>query len=374
MNKISRRAFLRTTALTAGAVVVAGMTDINKLVLAADKVTLVNSIRSLSNPYHATWNRGGRLFAESVGANYVTLTTEGNSEKGIADIKAIIAKTGGNMCLNVDPNNTPDGLPIVQACMEGKVYVVTHWNKPDDLHPWDNNPYYVAHIDFPNVKYGGATADALFEAMGGSGGIVALGGIPANGTTIARKAGLDESLKKNSKIELLDYQYAEWQRGKAFDAMNTWLTKFGDKIKGVWAANDDMGLGALEALRGAKLAGKVPIVGIDGIDEAVKAILAKEFAATTVWDPFWQGGMGLSIAYHAKIGKFDPAKEPKEHREFYGTGILVTSKNAQDYYDKNVLDLPRLDWEDLWGRVSGQIQYAGAVPTAAATSEATKAK
>src|SRR5258706_5304819 len=266
MKKISRRTFLRTSAVAAGAVVM-GATDISKLVLAADKVTLVNSMRSLANPYHAVWNRGGRLFAESVGANYVTLTTEGNSEKGIADIKAILAKTGGNMVLNVDPNNSPDALPIVQACKEAKAYVVTQWNKPDDLHPWDNDPYYVAHISFPGVKYGGAIADALFKAMGGSGGIVVLGGLPANVPAIERKAGLDESLKKNPKIEMLDFQIAEWQRGKAFDTMNTWLTKFGDKIKGVWAANDDMGLGALEALRAAKLAGKVPIVGIDGVDE-----------------------------------------------------------------------------------------------------------
>ena len=38
-------------------------------------------------------------------------------------------------------------------------------------------------------------------------------------------------------------------------------------------------------------------------------------AGTVAWDPFWQGGMGLAIGYAAKTGKFDPAKEPKEHRE-----------------------------------------------------------
>ncbi len=78
--------------------------------------TLVNSIRSLSNPYHATWNKGGAAFAKSVGAEYVTLVTEGNSEKGVADIKAMLAKTGGNCVINVDPNDSPDARPIVEAC------------------------------------------------------------------------------------------------------------------------------------------------------------------------------------------------------------------------------------------------------------------
>ena len=82
---------------------------------AAGTPTVVNSIRSLTNPYHATWNKGGAAFAKSVGADYVTLVTEGNSEKGIADIKAVLAKTGGNCVINVDPNDSPDARPIVEA-------------------------------------------------------------------------------------------------------------------------------------------------------------------------------------------------------------------------------------------------------------------
>ena len=102
---------------------------------AAGTPTLVNSIRSLSNPYHATWNKGGAAFAKSVGADYVTLVTEGNSEKGVADIKAILSKTGGNCVINVDPNDSPDARPIVDACQKAGAFVVTQWNKPADLHP-----------------------------------------------------------------------------------------------------------------------------------------------------------------------------------------------------------------------------------------------
>ena len=95
---------------------------------AAGNPTCVYSIRSLSNPYHATWNKGGAAFAKSVGADYVTLVTEGNSEKGIADIKAILAKTGGNCVINVDPNDSPDARPIVEACKDAGAYVVTQFS------------------------------------------------------------------------------------------------------------------------------------------------------------------------------------------------------------------------------------------------------
>jgi ribose transport system substrate-binding protein len=324
---------------------------------AADNPTLVNSIRSLSNPYHATWNKGGAAFAKSVGAEYVTLVTEGNSEKGIADIKAILAKTGGNCVINVDPNDSPDARPIVEAAKAAGAYVVTQWNKPNDLHPWDFDPNYVAHISFSGVPYGKAMAETLIKAMGGKGGIVALGGIESNVPAIERKAGLEQALKENPGVELLDLQVANWLATEALEKTNAWLTQFGDKIGGIWAANDDMALAAVEALRADGRAGKVPVTGIDGIQLAVEAILKGEMAGTVAWDPFWQGGMGLSIGYHAKTGKFDPSKEPKEHREFYGKGVIITSENAQSFYETNIKAEPTLDWNDIWGRVSGQIQY-----------------
>jgi ribose transport system substrate-binding protein len=326
-------------------------------VSAADAPTVANSIRSLSNPYQATWNKGGAAFAKSVGAEYVTLVTEANSEKGVSDIKALLAKTGGNLVLNVDPNDSPDARPIVEACQKAGAYVVTQWNKPNDLHPWDHNPNYVAHISFNGVPAGKAMAEALVKAMGGKGGVVALGGILSNVPAIERKKGLDEVLAANPDVKLLDFQVANWTATEALEKTNAWLTQFGDQIGGIWAANDDMALAALEALRADGRAGKVPVTGIDGIQLAVEAILNGEMAGTVAWDPFWQGGMGLSIGYHAKTGKFDPTTQPKEHREFYGKGIVVTSENARTFYDSNIKTEPKLDWNDIWGRVTGQIQY-----------------
>ena len=324
---------------------------------AQDKPVLVNSIRSLTNPYHATWNKGGQAFADSVGAEYVTLVTEGNSEKGIADIKAILAKTGGNAVINVDPNDSPDARAIVEAAKAAGAYVVTQWNKPADLHPWDFDPNYVAHISFSGVPYGKAMAEELIKAMGGKGGIVALGGIESNIPAIERRKGLDEALAANAEVKLLDYQVANWSATEALEKVNAWLTQFGDEIGGIWAANDDMALAAVEALRAEGRAGTVPVTGIDGIQLAVESILNKEMVGTVAWDPYWQGGMGLAIGYAAKTGVFDPAKEPREHREFYGTGVVITAENAQKFYDENIKAEPKLDWNDIWGRASGQIQY-----------------
>ena len=74
---MNRRSFLATVA--AGATVAA----LPRQLFAADKPTLVTSIRSLSNPYHAVWKTGAEAFASSIGLDHVTLVSEGNSEKGI---------------------------------------------------------------------------------------------------------------------------------------------------------------------------------------------------------------------------------------------------------------------------------------------------
>ena len=351
-HTISRRSVLKGTAAIGFGALAARFP---KPAIAQDTTwTLANSLRSLANPYHATFAKGGEDFAKTIGAKYETLVTEGNSEKGISDIKALLQRTGGKLIVNVDPNDSPDARVIVEEVQKAGGYVVTQWNKPDDLHPWDHDPNYVAHMSFDGVPTSKAIAQELFKAFGGEGGIVAIGGILSNVPAIERKLGLDQAIADSGgKVKLLDFQPADWNEQKAFDIMQAWLTRFGDEIKGVFAANDGMGMGALEALRQNGLAGKVPVTGIDGIAEAVKAIEDGEFAGTVAWDPLWTGGMGLAIPYAVATGKLDIAKEPHEHREFYGTGIIVTKATVADY--KN--NPPKVDFNDLWGKSTGQIQY-----------------
>ncbi len=351
---MSRRAVLKGAAATGAAAAVAPLAT--PAIAQSGEWTLANSLRSVANPYHATFAQGGQDFADHVGLPYEVLVTEGNSEKGIADVRALLQRTDGKLILNIDPNDSPDARVIVEEVAAAGGYVVTQWNKPDDLHPWDFDPHYVAHMSFDGVPTAEAIATELFNAFGGEGGIVALGGILSNVPAIERKLGLDNAIAKtNGKVELLDFQPADWNEQKAFDIMNAWLTRFGDDIKGVFAANDGMGIGALEALRQNGLAGEVPVVGIDGIDAAVAAIEAGEFAGTVAWDPLWTGGMGLAIPHAHVTGQIDIAQEPHEHREFYGTGIIVTAETVEAY--KN--NPPAVDFDDLWGKSTGQIQYRG---------------
>jgi ribose transport system substrate-binding protein len=351
-NRLDRRAVLKGGAAV-GALLLSPWA-MDRARAQAKDWTLACSMRSVANPYHATFAKGGEAFAKSIGAAYEVLVTEGNSEKGIADIRALLARTNGKLVLNVDPNDSPDARVIAQECKKAGGYLVTQWNKPDDLHPWDYDPNYVAHMSFYGVSSGKQITETLIKAMGGKGGIVGIGGILSNVPAIERRQGLDQAIKANSNVQLLDFQAADWNEQKAFQITQSWLTKFGKKIGGIWAANDGMAIGAVEALRQEGLAGKIPVTGIDGIDAAVKAIEAGEMAGTVAWDPNWTGGMGLSIGYHAAIGTINIAKEPRSHREFYGSAIFVTRETAKAYKSRS----SELNYKDFWGKATGQIQYA----------------
>lgn len=352
---LSRRDFLKAVGLTAGAIAANGM-------LAGCQPAATNGdgemfyfgtlIRTLANEYHAAWYRGGRLFAESVGfgPGHRGLHCEGDSERQFTLMRSLISEGGKNVVFNCDPNQSPDARAIADLCAENEVYFLTQWNKPDDLHPWDYDPYWVSHMGVDGVPSGKYVAEELFKAMGGSGKIVALQGLLANVPAQQRFQGLQEALAEHPGIELLEDQTAEWDRTKAVGVTEAFLAKYPD-VGGIWAANDNMGLGALEALRTAGKAGDILTCGIDGTSEAIEACITGEFAATVNNDPMWQGGMGHSIPYHAKIGEIDVAKLPREYREFYFTPVFVNTQNAQDIKATYIDGIPNYDWKDFWGRV-----------------------
>jgi ribose transport system substrate-binding protein len=218
-------------------------------------LVLVESVRSLSNPYHAQWVKGGQMFADSVGAKLTVLTDEGDSQKQLSGISSL-ANSGKTIVLNVDPNTNADTQAIVRTVTAANGYVVTQWNKPDAFLPWTVGNNWVAHISFDGNVGGEKTAKILFDAMGGSGGIIALQGILDNVSAQQRYAGLQTALKAKSGIQLLDQQTANWDLNQSFKVTQTLLAKYGDKVKGIWAANDNMALGAIQALTASGQVGK----------------------------------------------------------------------------------------------------------------------
>lgn len=134
-----------------------------------------------------------------------------------------------------------------------------------------------------DVAIGRRTATALFDALGGVGRIVGIEGPPSAPTSRARVRGLRETLAQFPRIELLGLAVGHLQQPPAAAAMTALLGQH-PEIDGVWAANDLMAFGALDALAAAGRTAKV--VGINGLPEAIEHIEGGRMVASADFSAF----------------------------------------------------------------------------------------
>ena len=315
-------------------------------------VKLVGQVRNESNPYEAAWLDGGDAFAESVGLEQQRLTYDGESTKQQEQVRQLLAGDTECLVMNVLPNGDADTTPIVKAADEAGAYLVTQWNKPADLQPTDYDRW-IAHITYNGEESGKQIGDALAEAMGGEGGIIALQGVLDTAAAKDRFAGLEASLAENTGVQLLDEQTANFSRQEALTVTETLLTKHGDQVKGIWAANDDMALGALQALEQAGRT-DVAVVGIDAVPDALTAIENGTMTATVSSDGPWQGGIGLAMGYCVATGELKMEDVPEENRAFFAEQFLITEENVADFLEPQT-DPADFECDNVFGRVAGPL-------------------
>jgi len=346
------------TACVAGIVIAATPAVAAEPICDKSEIRLVNSMREIAQPYHANLDKGGRLFAAWAGLkNYVLQLNQGDSDKQISLMRLLVATNPRCTVFNVEPNADLVVKPMVDAANRSGAWIVTHWAHNEGLHPFDGNDHWIAHIAVDSLEAGVAISTRLVDAMGRTGGVVALQGRLDTNPARKRFAGLQQVLQHTPGVTLLDQQTANWDRTAAFPIMQTWLTKYGGRIKGVWAANDDMALGALEALRAVGLAGKIPVVGVDGIPEAIAAVEKGEMVATVSSDAYYQGSIGLAMGTCVLTGQVPlPASWPKEKREFYLKLAVITRDNAAQYLREPQASDYVADWQcdKLWSRSTGK--------------------
>jgi ribose transport system substrate-binding protein len=320
---------------------------------AADsQTTLAISIRTLSSPYQVMYKVGAEAYAKKTGLPLDVLTTEANSQKGLTDIKAEVARTGGSVAFYIDPNDAADALPIARALDSAGVYFVTWWSKPADVKVWDY-PHWIAHISFDGLAAGTYTATELFKTFKspGQGKIIALQGRLGDTPNAERWEGLQQVLTKNPGVKLVQWESAKWDRTQAYNDTKAMLVAHPD-IDGVWTANDDMAMGAIQALKEAGLSGKVLVSGCDGIPEMFDAIKGGLAAATILNDGKYQAQLGLAMSLAAKEGKLDVKSLDHKYRQFEIPAVNVNRDNVDQVVHDYLDNTPTYDLSNFFSQWS----------------------
>ena len=184
-------------------------------------------------------------------------------------------------------------------------------------------PKKVSYIGTDNRRGGQLAAKCLVDRLGGKGEVALISGVPGNESQDARAQGFIDAVAQVPGMKLVAQQPANSERSLGLTVMENILTAHPD-VKGVFATNDQMALGAMEALEARGLRGKIKIIGFDATKEAVQATVEGRLAGSVAQNPFMMGQRGIEAALAALDGK------PVEKRIDTGTE-LVTAANAAKY-------------------------------------------
>lgn len=157
-----------------------------------------------------------------------------------------------------------------------------------------------ASVQPDDVAAGAQEATQMMEVLGGTGNVVVLEGPLGSSPQIDRGEGIDSVLAENPDVTVLAKETANWSRDEAVNQVSNWISAFGSDIDGVISQNDDMALGAIQALREAGIEG-VPVVGIDGIEDGLRAVEAGDLIGTSLQHGTVELATGLAVA--AKIAR-----------------------------------------------------------------------
>ena len=161
-----------------------------------------------------------------------------------------------------------------------------------------------------DVKAGMMEAEAVVKAIGGKGNVVVIEGPIGQSAQIDRGAGNQQVLAANPDVKVLQHRTANWSRAEAQSLMENWLTAYRGQIQGVIGQNDEMALGALQAIKAAGLdPKKIPVAGIDGVSDALLAVKAGEMVSI-LQDSNAQAQGALDVALRHLVGEgYKPASE-----------------------------------------------------------------
>ncbi|WP_152365983.1 substrate-binding domain-containing protein [Microlunatus speluncae] len=218
-----------------------------------------------------------------------------------------------------------------------------------------NNPEIDGDVQPDDVLAGEGEMQMMADKLGGEGNIVVLQGPLGQSGQINRQTGIENVLKKYPDIKVIAQDTANWKRDEAVNKMKNWISAHGDDIDGVVGQNDDMGLGALQALKEAGMT-DVPVVGIDGIEDGLRAVKSGEFIGTMLQNGTVELSAGLAVAAALARGEQVNTKPTYLMAKITQDNVDVTMEHVVTKRQEFLAGIPELTKKNL---ETGNIAYEG---------------
>lgn len=279
-----------------------------------ESITIGVSMLNMSNEFVAAVAEGIEAKAGELGVKVIINDGQKDPNKQIQQVETFIAQKVDAIIFN--PVEAEASSPAVDKAKAAGIPVINvnavTVSEPD------------AFVGSRDQESAQIAIDFLAEKLGGKGNIVMMHGHLGQSAELQRTEGAMEALKAYPELQLIAEQTAEWNRDKALSLMQNWLQAHQGQINGVFAQNDEMGLGALKALEDAGVKDEIVLVSVDAIADALQAVKDGRQDATVFQNAEAQGGGAVETA--VKIVKGEAFE-----KEVFVPFELVTQENVDQY-------------------------------------------
>ena len=280
-----------------------------------DKITIGYSVYWLSE-FATLMTEAMQEKADAAGVELLVRDANWDAPKQLGHVEEFVTKDVDAMIIAaVDATSMQQGvemankagIPFIGVNMYVESDGVDAYSGPDD------------------VRAGEMMVEYAIEQLGNKFNTIVLEGAEGYFAMLDRREGIKNMTDKNPDINVLAIKTAEWTREGALELMENYIQEFGDKIQVVIAHNDEMALGAIQALEAAGMNDKVIVTGVDAIEDGCKAIKDGRYEYTVFQDAALEGGLAFEKALALAKG------ETVTEKETFINMIGVTAKNVDEY-------------------------------------------
>lgn len=247
-----------------------------------NKATVGLSVSTLNNPFFVSLSEGAKQKAKELNINLSVVNASDDTAKQTSDIEDLISKNV--QVIIVNPVDSDAVAPAVLDAINANIPVIS-------VDRGVNGVEVTSAISSDNVAGARLAGEYLIELIGENSKVAELIGIPGATATIDRGKGFHQSA--DGKLNIVASQTANFNRAEGLTVMENILQANPD-IKGIFAHNDEMALGALEAVE--SLGKDIVIIGFDATDDAVYAVQNGTMKATVAQQPELMGATAIETA------------------------------------------------------------------------------
>jgi ribose transport system substrate-binding protein len=271
----------------------------------ADRPTVALVLKTLNSPFFIDMQRGAEEAAGRMGVGLVVQAAERevDVDKQMQIIENLI-QTGVDV-LCITPSGSKEIVPSIAKANQAGIPVIVVDTRVDAAAAAEAGVRIESFVGSDNYEGGRRAGQYVREMSGGAARVAILEGIPGHETGDSRLRGFRDALQDAVDVRVVASQPANWERDQGFNVLQNLLQAHPD-IDWVFACNDMMALGAVEAVAASGRTGRTRVVGFDAVDDARQAIADGTMAASVAQFPAEMGRVAIETAAGLLRGEVPP--------------------------------------------------------------------